>query len=192
MTTETRAHAYDGIQEFDNRLPNWWLWSFYLACIYSIFYWVHYHTIGTGDLPIESYGHEQAAAAVLLEAEAARNPVTDESLLKLAANPAVVAEGERIFKDPQKCALCHKPDGSGNIGPNLTDDMWNFGSKPMDIYTTILKGRAADPQLHSVGGMPAHEIFGTQFVQRATCYVLSIKNTKLPGKAPDAYGKQEQ
>jgi len=185
MTTETRAHAYDGIQEFDNRLPNWWLWSFYLACIYSIFYWLHYHTIGTGDLPIESYGHEQAAAAVLLEAEAAKNPVTEASLLTLAANPAVVAEGERIFKDPTRCALCHKPDGSGVVGPNLTDAFWIYGGKPMDIYTTIAKGRPR--------GMLPNEQNGTLFVQRATAYVLgALKNKGLRGKDVEPDAKHEQ
>lgn len=185
MSTETtRGHAYDGIEEFDNRLPNWWLWTFYLAILFSIPYWIYYHTIGTGNLPIEEYAVEQAAAAAKLEEAAKNNPITEESLQTLAKNPAVVAEGEKIFKDPAKCALCHKPDGSGNIGPNLTDDMWVYGGKAMDIYTSILKGRP--------GGMLPHEAFGTTFVQRATAYVLSIKNTKLAGKAPEPNAKKEQ
>lgn len=185
MSTETtRGHAYDGIEEFDNRLPNWWLWTFYLACIFSVFYWIHYHTIGTGNLPSEEYALEQKAAAARIEEEARKNPVTEQSLLDLAKNPAVVAEGKKIFTDATKCALCHKPDASGNIGPNLTDDMWIYGGKPMDIYTTILKGRP--------GGMLPHEAFGTTFVQRATAYVLSIKNTNLKGKPPEANAKKEQ
>ena len=176
----TRGHAFDDIQEFDNRLPNWWLWSFYLACIFSVFYWVHYHTLGTGALPGTAYLAEQAEAAARLEAQLANNPVTDESLLKLAKEPAFVAEGAAIFKDPTKCALCHKPDGSGLIGPNLTDDKWIYGSKPMDIYTSIAKGRPR--------GMLPHEANGIGFVQKATAYVLSIQNTNLPGKPaePDA------
>jgi cytochrome c oxidase cbb3-type subunit III len=184
MTTEVRGHAFDGIQEFDNRLPNWWLWTLYLACIYSIGYWLHYHSLGTGDLPGEAYVHEQQAAARRLEAQLAANPVTDELLLRLAKEPAFVAEGAQLFKDPARCALCHKADGSGNIGPNLTDDMWIYGSKPMDIYASILKGRPR--------GMLAHESFGQGFVQRATAYVLSIKHANLPGKAPEPDAKKEQ
>lgn len=180
----TRGHAFDGIEEFDNRLPNWWLWTFYLACIFSVFYWIHYHTLGTGPSSLAAYAQEQREAGARLEAAAANNPVTDTSLLELAKNPAVVEEGRKIFQDPAKCALCHKPDGSGNIGPNLTDDKWIYGGKPMDIYTTILKGRP--------GGMLPHEAFGTTFVQRATAYVLSIKNTNLPGKPPEPNAKQEQ
>jgi cytochrome c oxidase cbb3-type subunit 3 len=182
-TQNTREHTFDGIQEFDNHLPNWWLWSFYLACIFSVFYWIHYHTLGTGDLPGEAYVLEQKAAAAIIEAQLAANPVTDELLLKLAKEPGVVAEGEKIFKDPMRCALCHKPDGSGLIGPNLTDDMWIYGNRPMDIYTTILKGRP--------GGMLPHESFGTQFVQRAAAYVLSIKGKNLTGKPPEPNAKKE-
>lgn len=184
MTIQVREHAFDGIQEFDNRLPNWWLWTLYLACIFSVVYWVYYHTLGTGDHPGEAYVHEQQAAAVRLEAQLAANPVNDEMLLKLAKEPAFVADGEKIFKDPAKCALCHKPDGSGLIGPNLTDDLWIYGGKPMDVYTSILKGRPR--------GMLAHESFGQGFVQRATAYVLHIKNTNLPGKPPEPDAKKEQ
>lgn len=184
MTTDTtRGHTYDGIEEFDNRLPNWWLWTFYGACIFSVLYWVHYHTIGTGDLPGEAYVHEQQAAAERLERQMADNPVSDEMLLKLVNEPAFVAAGKAIFEDPTKCALCHKADGSGLVGPNLTDDMWIYGGKPMDIYTSILKGRP--------GGMLPHEAFGQSFVQKTTAYVLSIKNTNLPGKAPEPNAVKE-
>lgn len=193
MTTEaTRAHAYDGIEEFDNHLPNWWLWSFYLACIFAVIYWIHFHTLGTGDLPIEQYAREQAVMSAQIEAAAANNPVTDESLRELAANPAVVAEGRKIFEDMTKCAVCHKPDGSGLVGPNLTDNMWIYGGKPMDIYTTIHDGRPADPAKGFMGGMLPHNQYGRQFVQRATAYVLSIKNKNLPGKPPEPNAKPEQ
>lgn len=178
-----RAHSYDGIEEFDNRLPNWWLWTFYTACIFSVGYWIYYHTIGTGDQPYEAFLHEQQAAAARLEAQLAANPINDESLLKLAKETAFVAEGEKIFKDMTKCAQCHKPDGGGLIGPNLTDDMWVYGSRPMDIYESILKGRPR--------GMLAHESYGIGFVQRATAYVLAIKNTNVAGgKAPEEYAKK--
>ena len=180
----TRSHTFDGIQEFDNRLPNWWLWSFYLACIFSVFYWIAYHTLGIADLPGEAYLEEQRQAAARLEAELAKNPITDESLLKLADNPAFVAEGRAIFEDMTKCALCHKANGSGDIGPNLTDEYWVYGGKPMDIYTTIMEGRP--------GGMLAHKQYGLGFVQRTTAYVLSIKNTNVPGKAPEPNATKEQ
>ena len=181
-TITTREHTFDGIAEFDNRLPNWWLWSFYIACIFSIFYWVAYHTLGVADLPSEEYAAEQKAAAARLEKQLAANPVSDEMLLKLAQEPAFVAEGKAIFTDATKCALCHKPDASGLIGPNLTDDLWIYGGRPIDIYTSILKGRPR--------GMLAHESFGSGFVQRTTAYLLSIRNTNVPGKPPEPDAKK--
>lgn len=199
MTTAetTRGHTYDGIQEFDNRLPNWWLWTFYLACIFSVFYWIAYHTLRTADLPGATYAAEQASEAERLEAEAAKNPVSNEMLLGLAKNPAIVAEGRKIFEDATKCALCHDTNGAasaaGKIGANLTDDYWIYGDSPMDIYTTILKGRAANPEKGLAGGMLPWEAYGPQFVQRATAYVLSIKGSNVQGgKAPETYAKKVQ
>jgi cytochrome c oxidase cbb3-type subunit 3 len=179
-TGELRHHTFDGIQEYDNRLPNWWLWTFYLACIFSLLYWVHYHTLGTGSLPGEAYVVEQQEAAARIEAEMAKNPVTNEMLLKLAGEPAVVAEGEKIFKDPARCAQCHRPDGGGNIGPNLTDRFWINGGTPMDIYRTVSEGGRPDK------GMQSWKANGQLFVQRAVAYVLSIRNTNVPdGKKPE-------
>ena len=189
----TRDHSYDDIVEFDNRLPNWWLWTFYLACIFSVVYWVHFHSLGTGDLPIESYAVEQKAAADALEAQLKANPVTDEMLLKLSKEPSFVAEGARIFRNPSFCMSCHKADGGGAVGPNLTDDKWIYGGRPMDIYTTILKGRARDEAKGFAGGMQAWEGNGLGFVLRATAFVLSIKNTNVQyGKEPEPNAKKEQ
>jgi cytochrome c oxidase cbb3-type subunit 3 len=191
----TRAHAYDGITEFDNRLPNWWLWSFYLACIFSVVYWLHHHSLGTGDTPQEAYVREQQAAAKALEAQLAANPVDDEMLRKLAGEPAFVAEGERIFKDPNQCAQCHDVTGGAfqKAGANLTDDHWIYGSRPLDVYTTIKNGRGYDAARGTLGGMPEQGSKGLGFVLRATAYVMSIRNTNaVPGKPPEAYAVREQ
>tara|TARA_R110002096_G_scaffold194628_7_gene376972 strand:- start:4207 stop:4809 length:603 start_codon:yes stop_codon:yes gene_type:complete len=200
MSVELRSHTFDGIQEFDNRLPNWWLWTFYLACIFSVFYWIHYQTLGTGNQPMDDYLDEQAAAAAAMEARLKENPVTDEVLLELAANPVFVKQGKALFENPQKCALCHRTDGAAGVvdgiaatGTNLTDSYWIYGDKPMDIYTTILKGRGPDKTIGSMGGMLAHEAEGLGFVQKVTAFVLSIKNTNVAGgKAPESYAKKTQ
>ena len=114
-TGDLRSHTFDGIQEFDNHLPNWWLWTFYSACLFSVGYWIWFHTLGVGDLPPEAYQVEQREAAARIEAEAAKNPVTEELLLKLSQEPAVVAEGEKIFKTPSLCAQCHGPEANGMV-----------------------------------------------------------------------------
>ncbi|MCR9247809.1 MAG: c-type cytochrome [bacterium] len=187
---DVRAHTFDGIEEFDNRLPNWWLWTFYLACIFSVGYWVHYHTLGTGDSPTDEYNIAQAEAAALSLKRARENPVTNESLIELSKNPEIIKEGRKIFENPQLCAQCHNASGNGNIGPNLTDEHWVYGNSPMDIYETILKGRATDPEKGYVGGMQAWEAKGPEFVQTVTAYVLSIMHTNVSGKAPEANAKK--
>ncbi|GAB4147627.1 MAG: hypothetical protein Fur0037_15840 [Planctomycetota bacterium] len=183
MTTNAlRDHVYDGIQEMDNRLPNWWLWTFYLACIFSVFYWIHWHTLGTGDTPYEAYLREQRAAAARMEEEMQRNPVTEETLLKARDNPAFVAEGKKIFESI--CVTCHLKDGSGKIGPNLTDRFWINGGSPMEIYNTVMNGGRPGK------GMQAWKVNGPLFVQRAVAYVLSIRNTEMPGKPPEPEAKE--
>lgn len=185
MTTgQLREHSFDGIQEFDNHLPNWWLWTFYGACIFSVGYWIAFHTLRVADLPGRAYVEEQRVAAEKLEADLAKNPVTEALLLKLAAEPGVLAEGEKIFKNPAQCAQCHGPEGNGmvngqnGVGPNLTDKFWLHGGSPMEIYRTINDGWPEK-------GMASWKAFGPLFVQRATAYVLSLRGRNLAGKPPE-------
>ena len=55
-------HEYDGIQEYDNRLPNWWLYTLYGAIVFAFFYWLWMHTTEVGALPTEAYEQEVIAA----------------------------------------------------------------------------------------------------------------------------------
>ncbi|MEM7199002.1 MAG: cbb3-type cytochrome c oxidase N-terminal domain-containing protein [Planctomycetota bacterium] len=175
MTTidPLREHAYDGIQEFDNRLPNWWLWTFYLACIFSVFYWLHYHVLGTGPLPPERYRMEMEAAEARLAARLANQTIDDAVLQKLAAEPTFVEKGRQVFI--ANCAQCHKEDGGGNIGPNLTDEYWLHGSRPEAIYQTVINGVPAK-------GMVAWgPVLGPARCQQAAAYVLTLRNTHVAG-----------
>ena len=175
-----RGHAFDGIQEYDNRLPNWWLWTFYGACIFSLFYWLHFHVLGTGPLPRDQYRAEMEAAAARL----ATMEVSNETLTALAAEPAAREAGQKIFV--KHCTQCHKADAGGSIGPNLTDKFWIHGATPMDIYNTIVTGVPEK-------GMPNDWMrkLGPLKCQQVTAYILTIKNTNVAGgKAPQ--GDPEQ
>ena len=98
-------------------------------------------------------------------------------LATIAKDPATLAQGKDVFVST--CAPCHKPDGGGNIGPNLTDAYWIHGSKPTDIYRTVTEGVPAK-------GMPTWApVLGEQRVEAVVAYVISIENTNVPGgKAP--------
>jgi cytochrome c oxidase cbb3-type subunit 3 len=68
------------------------------------------------------------------------------------------------------CIACHGPDGSGMqaLGaPNLTDDIWLYGSSPQQIRKTIVEGRT--------GAMPAHgHLIGPDRARVLAAYVYSL------------------
>ena len=171
-------HEVDGIQEYDNKLPNWWLYTLYGSMLFAAGYWFHYQTSGFGDLPSTEYQKEMDEAAAV---EAARiksaGVITPETLAALAKDRGTVAQGKLVFT--QTCVACHRADGGGVVGPNLTDDFWLYGSAPDKIYKTITTGSPDK-------GMPAWgPQLGVDRVQAVTAYVISIRSTNVPGgKAP--------
>lgn len=163
-------HVYDGIEEADNHLPNWWLLTFYAAMVFAVGYWVYYHSLGTGKLPYAAYQHERTQQ---LERG---GDVTDEQLLALAGDPLTVPEGKRVFE--ASCVQCHGERAEGKIGPNLTDEYWLHGANPTQIYKTIYDG------VPDKGMLPWGGSLGPAKVKQVSAYVLSIINTNVPGKEP--------
>ena len=177
--TETKViHEVDGIEEYDNKLPNWWLYVLYGSILFAFGYWFIYQTSGFGDLPSAEYQTEmdKAAAAEAVKIKAA-GVMTPATLAALAKDKGTVAQGKQVFA--QTCAACHRQDGGGVVGPNLTDEFWLHGAAPDKIYGTIVKG-VPDK------GMPAWgPQLGMDRVQAVTAYVISIRGTNVPGgKAP--------
>lgn len=172
-------HEYDGIQEYDNPMPRWWLWIFYATIVYSVLYGLNVPGIGPGRGRIADYEAEVAAAGARRADLAAAMPeVTESGLQALAADPAAVTAGRTVYA--QMCVACHGPEGGGGIGPNLTDDAWLHGGSAVAIHTTIAEGVLAK-------GMPA---WGTMLrpeqVDAVTAFVLGLRGTSPPNaKAPE-------
>jgi cytochrome c oxidase cbb3-type subunit 3 len=172
-------HEYDGIQEYDNPLPRWWLWIFYATIAYSVLYWFNVPGIGIGAGRIAQYEADMAVVeAQRAEAAASHPGATEESLAALAEDDSTVAAGRTVFG--QMCASCHGPDGGGVIGPNLTDAHWIHAGTALAIHTTITEGVPAK-------GMPA---WGTMLrpdqVDAVTAYVLTLRGTTPSNpKAPE-------
>jgi cytochrome c oxidase cbb3-type subunit III len=103
--------------------------------------------------------------------------MTPATLAALAKDKGTVAQGKQVFA--LTCIACHRQDGGGVVGPNLTDEFWIHGAAPDKIYDTISKG-VPDK------GMPAWgPQLGSERVQAVTAYVISIRGTNVPGgKAP--------
>ena len=133
-------HDYDGIRELDNHLPPWWKYLFYFTIVFAVVYMVSYHLLGTSPLQIEEYNMEMAAAE---QAAAVRkaNMVEegfDEADIAFTDDPEALARGKKTFD--MQCAACHRVDGGGSIGPNLTDEYWIHGGSMSAIYNTIKVG----------------------------------------------------
>lgn len=135
---ELRDHEFDGIREYDNPLPRWWVWIFWATIIASPIYVIYFH-FGTGPSEHEIYYAELDEFYDMQRQQLeALGEVSERVLRAVMDNESMVDAGEKIFIG--KCAQCHNEDGGGNIGPNLTDEYWIHGGNLMDIYTTIKEG----------------------------------------------------
>lgn len=172
MDVET-DHEYDGIREFDNPLPRWWLITFWGTIIFAMGYWAWYHSIPNQPGSYELHAAEMES---VLAAQASA-PVADDELLALAADPAVVAAGKATFMTT--CLACHGDKGQGLVGPNLTDAWTLYGDKPSQIHKVVSQGGAPDKGMVAWGPQ-----LGSTKVKEVSAYVLTLKGTNVPGKAP--------
>lgn len=136
-------HAYDGIEEYNNPLPRWWLWLFYITIIFSVVYLLLYPGLGhfKGYLNWSQEGqYKEEVEKVNAVIEPMYNALAQRSIPDLAKDPEAIGMGQRLFG--VNCAVCHGSDAQGTPGfPNLTDSDWLYGGKPEQIKQSILNGR---------------------------------------------------
>jgi cytochrome c oxidase cbb3-type subunit 3 len=171
-------HEYDGIEEADNQLPRWWVLGFIGTIVFALGYWIAYGVVQASPTPYQEYVARSAVLAEARAAELAAAPAVSEELLEeLAARPDTLAEGRAVFV--QQCVPCHGDKGEGKIGPNLTDRAWVHGGDAVAIHKSIVDGVL-------VKGMPAWgAVLSTKATRDVTAYVLSIRNSNVPGKAAE-------
>jgi len=140
---ETTGHVFDGIEEYNNPLPAWWLGFFVMTLVFGIGYLIAYP--GMGNFPgllnwtqVGQYESEVKRAAEKYE------PLFEEyaavAIPELANITKAMRMGQRIFAN--SCAQCHGSDGRGAYGfPNLADKDWLYGGTPEAILATITNGR---------------------------------------------------
>jgi len=177
-------HEYDGIREYDNPMPRWWLATLWGTIVFAALYALNVIPgVGSGPGRIAEY---EAAVAAGDSVRAAHNPVAvidEAALLAVARDPAKLAAGRETFAST--CSPCHAADGGGGIGPNLTDAYWLHGGRPMDILHTINDGVLEK-------GMPAWgQSLNPEQVIAVAAYVTTLRGTtpatpKAPQGAPDS------
>ncbi len=163
-----RPHAYDGIQEYDKRLPNWWLYTLYVTIVFWIGYWSYYEWFRIGQ------STTQVVSTAMAKIEADRlstAKLDDASLWKMSQNATFLAAGKAVFET--NCVACHfasmrgKTENPIAIGPDLTDTSWIHGGNPTQIYDLIMKGVLTK-------GMPTWgPVLGAKKIGEVTAYILS-------------------
>jgi cytochrome c oxidase cbb3-type subunit 3 len=131
-------HNYDGIRELDNKLPPWWVYSFYITIIFAVIYLVRFHIVNDYDQEEEYLAEvEQAEIEIAKWKETAKDFVDAETVTMLEDEDRI-ANGEKLFV--ANCVACHQVDGGGGIGPNLTDEYWILGGGIKNVFSTISEG----------------------------------------------------
>jgi len=170
----TTGHEYDGIREYNNPLPRWWLYCFWSSIVFALGYLVLYPGLGKfpGLLGWSSHGEVASDQRQYqrefggLYAEFARTPIPE-----LAQNERAMQVAGRIFAN--NCAACHGSNARGGQGyPNLTDQDWLYGGTPEKLVETLTHGRK--------GVMPAFkDALGEQGVREVVAYALTLSGRQV-------------
>ena len=174
-------HNYDGIKELDNNLPPWWVYSFYLSIIFGVVYMVRYHVLNADDQFVE-YEIEYAEAERAIE-EYKKNAkgLVDINTVEFLADAADLNAGQKIFE--ANCVACHKADGGGGIGPNLTDQNWILGGGIKNVFKTISEGGRSGK-----GMVPWKTELKPLEMAQVSSYVLTFEGT-TPAEPKAAEGE---
>lgn len=165
-----RTHVFDGIQEYDQRLPNWWLNTLYGTIAFSIVYWFVYVTVNR--TPTDGAKTDEAMTRIAAVKMASSIDVSsDDKLRAIGSNAVFIDAGRQTFNS--LCVACHLPSMRGKsenpsaVGPDLTDTAWLHGGTPKEIYHTVSTGVVAK-------GMPAWEpVLGQKKTAEVVAYILS-------------------
>jgi cytochrome c oxidase cbb3-type subunit 3 len=158
------ADEQDGIEEYDNPLPDWWLGLFWLCIIWAIGYTVHYHFIANRSQ--ESRFEAEMAAA------AERWPAPDAADVSFALTPDAIQAGEEVYDT--YCFVCHGAELEGGIGPAFLDGEWLHGHSPDEVIHTIVEG------VPEKGMAPWGPILSAEQINHVAAFVLA-KNAEALG-----------
>ena len=169
-------HNYDGIQEYDNPMPRWWVYIFWATIVFSVLYWLNVPGIGIGRGRIANYEREVAAAAEKAERLRASQPgggvTSPERIMALTKDASAMSVGKQAWD--QNCTACHRADGGGQIGPNLTDDYWLHGAAIEQIQKTVTDG------VLEKGMPPWGKVLKPNQLDAVVAYVITLRGTNPP------------
>jgi cytochrome c oxidase cbb3-type subunit 3 len=164
------GHVWDqDLREYNNPLPKWWLWLFYITIAIGVLYLALFPGLGNfAGLKGWTQSKQYAQESAVVEARAAQllAPLAALPVAELVNNEQAMSTAHNLFQ--QNCAQCHGSDGGGALGfPSLADADWQWGSDADSVVATIAQGRIA--------AMPAWgEVLGEAGVDEAVAYVQTL------------------
>ena len=167
-------HDYDGIKELDNNLPPWWKYGFYFTIIFGVLYIFNYHVFKTGKLQVDEYKQELLIAdnERIERLKSNAENINENNVIALADLESII-EGKESFV--KLCAACHRPDGGGLVGPNLTDEFWINGGGIKNIFKTVTYGVPSKGMISWKGQLTPKQI------QQLASYILTLKGSNPVG-----------
>ena len=170
-------HDYDGIKELDNVLPPWWVYLFYSCIVFAIVYLVRFEVYGDYT-QAEEFEAEMAQADIEIKEYLKTAPdLMDKESVTLLTDATSLAEGKTLFTS--NCVACHRADGGGAIGPNLTDEYWILGGGIKDVFNTLMEGGRSGKGMISW----KDQLKPTE-MQKVASYVLSLQGTNPKDPKP--------
>ncbi|MDA8792117.1 c-type cytochrome [Bacteriovoracaceae bacterium] len=140
-------HEYDGIQEFDFQLPNWWLATFWGGIIFAVFYISYFIFMNGPSLKHEYYMEAKELRSIQKKYMAKLKDFKSNEFEKFRNDENMLLYGQAVYEN--NCQACHNQNAAGDIGPNLTDNHWMyFDGTSEELFKFIITG---NPD----AGMPA-------------------------------------
>jgi len=156
----------DGIAEDDHPIPVWFNVSFLASIVFAVAYSLYYLLSGWSQDAqyLAQVERAEERAAMVKASLPTQNPYRRD--------PSAIAEGQIVFN--QVCSACHKPDGTGLVGPSLVDPYWKYGHTDPDLFASVSEGRP--------GGMPAWgPQLGTDKIWKSLAYLETLPTSDQPG-----------
>ena len=170
------GHNYDGIEEYDNPMPGWWVWLFVASIVWTPIYILGVHQFGFINSYEDDLASSQTELAEWRSDYEDANPtinVSDESIASFIGVAEHIDAGTALFS--KNCAMCHGNAAEGLIGPNLTDEYWIHGSNNADLFAVITDG------VLEKGMTPWGSILSVDERSQLIAFIRSVSGTNPPG-----------
>ena len=197
--TETTGHSWDGIEELNNPLPRWWLYTLYACIVWAIGYTIFYPAwpmISGATAGVLGYS-TRAEVAEDIQTHNAKNADLVTQLVAADLNTLspssdlhryAVARGGAVFR--AQCSQCHGSGAAGALGyPNLLDNDWLWGGDMENIALTIAHGVRNETDADArYSAMPAFdEVLEDAEITAIVDHVISLSD---PTIASDPVGAE--